>query len=85
MQFQNSLEYNIVLSEQAFMYFVEGISGGWGRRCIFEHKFSGVVEFPKLSLDFERKSYARFCTDLLLSVRKRSDTSVLQKDIFFLI
>lgn len=63
---------------------MEAISGGGGR-SIFEHKFNGIVEFSKLSLDFEKKSYARFCTDLLLSVRKRGDISVLQKDIFFLI
>lgn len=54
---------------------MEVISGGGGRRSVFEN--NGVVEFLRLSLDFEEKSYARFCTDLLLSGRKRSDTSVV--------
>lgn len=63
------------------IYFVEAISGDRERRRILEN--NGIVEFPKLSLDFEKKRYARFCTDLLLSVR--SDTSVLQKNNFFLI
>lgn len=60
---------------------MKAISGG--RRNVLENNV--IAEFPKLSLDFEKKSYARFCTDLLLSVRKRSDTSVLQKENFFLI
>lgn len=51
---------------------MKAISGG--RRNVLENNV--IAEFPKLSLDFEKKSYARFCTDLLLSVRKRSDTSV---------